>query len=226
MNADSQPLYHKRYNIRCKGKIKQAFELDWEVESFKDVHFSEYLDQSDEKQYAEVTKHNNTLRISQWRHTARSLSVLCNFCCGSIFQVANLDDLSGVLQDYLVEYNKIFNEMNLVFFRDAIAHLARISRIIRQPRGNALLVGVGGINMKEEMTTKLSNFHTSSFSHAGSGRQSLTRLASFLAGYKTVSIEITKGPTRHDNFSRGQNNTPCPPFQVMAEMNGKSRSSK
>ena len=42
--------------------------------------------------------------------------------------------------------------------------------MLRQPRGNALLVGVGG-----------------------SGRQSLTRLATFLSDFKCYSLEITRG---------------------------------
>jgi len=55
-------------------------------------------------------------------------------------------------------------------FLDACEHIARIARILRQPFGNALLFGVGG-----------------------SGRQSLSKMATFLSNYKLFTIEVVKG---------------------------------
>ena len=86
-------------------------------------------------------------------------------------ELDNREKVSAVLMDYLDDYNVTFSSrMDLVFFRDAINHVSRIARVLSQPRGNALLVGVGG-----------------------SGRQSLCRMASFMADFKCRQIEITRG---------------------------------
>ena len=42
------------------------------------------------------------------------------------------------------EYNESSPVMNLVMFDQAVEHVCRITRVMDQPRGNALFVGVGG----------------------------------------------------------------------------------
>ncbi|XP_071050357.1 dynein axonemal heavy chain 2 isoform X2 [Onthophagus taurus] len=59
--------------------------------------------------------------------------------------------------------------MDLVLFRDAMDHICRIVRVISQPRGNMLLVGIGG-----------------------SGRQSLSRIAAYICEYSTFQITVTR----------------------------------
>lgn len=91
--------------------------------------------------------------------------------------LTDMNKIQVVLQDYLDDYNMTFSkETKLVFFQDAIEHVSRIARMIRQERGNALLVGVGG-----------------------TGKQSLTRLAAHMCGYRCFEIELSRGYS-YDSF--------------------------
>ena len=83
----------------------------------------------------------------------------------------DLKKLKNFLDEKLEDYNmepKLI-PMNLVLFEDALRHICRIHRILKQERGNMMLVGVGG-----------------------SGRQSLTRLSCYVADITCFTIEITK----------------------------------
>ncbi|XP_072114311.1 dynein axonemal heavy chain 6 isoform X1 [Mobula birostris] len=89
----------------------------------------------------------------------------------------NYVKVKSVLREYMDDYNMTNSkEMKLVFFQDAVEHVSRIARMIRQERGNALLVGVGG-----------------------TGKQSLTRLAAHICNYKCFQIELSRG-YNYDSF--------------------------
>eukprot|EP00929_Paragymnodinium_shiwhaense_P087545 TRINITY_DN476_c0_g3_i1.p1 TRINITY_DN476_c0_g3~~TRINITY_DN476_c0_g3_i1.p1 ORF type:complete len:2301 (-),score=755.59 TRINITY_DN476_c0_g3_i1:246-6980(-) len=87
------------------------------------------------------------------------------------YEIEDVLKMKSVMESFLDDYNNMSAvAMPLVMFTDACEHVARICRILRQPSGNALLLGVGG-----------------------SGRQSLSRLASFMAEFDVFQIEVIKG---------------------------------
>lgn len=81
--------------------------------------------------------------------------------------------LAKMLENKMLDYNHdpkfTQSHMNLIFFEDAIDHICRIARVLNQPRGNAMLIGVSGC-----------------------GKQSLTKLASFLHGADCSQVKLSK----------------------------------
>ena len=100
--------------------------------------------------------------------------IYCHFSKGlgesKYMPVSSWDTLSQVLTEALKGYNELNAAMDLVLFEDAMSHICRINRILESPRGNALLVGVGG-----------------------SGKQSLSRLASYISSLEVFQITLSKG---------------------------------
>jgi len=87
---------------------------------------------------------------------------------GSYLPVPSNEKLKAVLDSKLVEYNESNAMMDLVLFEQAMLHITRINRIIQNPGGNAMLIGVGG-----------------------SGKQSLCRLAAFISDYEVKQLAVT-----------------------------------
>eukprot|EP01062_Namystynia_karyoxenos_P079539 TRINITY_DN8407_c0_g1_i1.p1 TRINITY_DN8407_c0_g1~~TRINITY_DN8407_c0_g1_i1.p1 ORF type:complete len:4892 (+),score=1969.11 TRINITY_DN8407_c0_g1_i1:217-14892(+) len=87
--------------------------------------------------------------------------------------------LTERLQHYLLELNQGHKRraMELVMFDYAVLHVTRISRVLHCPRGSMLIVGMGG-----------------------SGRQSLAKLASFVAGHRLVQLPAPGSHYTHALF--------------------------
>uniref|UniRef100_A0A8C0HXD6 Dynein axonemal heavy chain 11 n=1 Tax=Balaenoptera musculus TaxID=9771 RepID=A0A8C0HXD6_BALMU len=100
--------------------------------------------------------------------------IYCHFANGSkdpcYLPVRDWEVLRTFLTEALDNYNELNAAMHLVLFEDSMQHVCRISRILRTPRGYALLIGVGG-----------------------SGKQSLSRLAAHVCSLEVFQITLTEG---------------------------------
>jgi dynein heavy chain len=89
-------------------------------------------------------------------------------------QITDLDKFTQICQNHLEDYNSSSPKaLDLCLFSEAIQHLCRICRILREPGRNGLLLGVGG-----------------------SGRQSLTRLAAYICNVTLFQPEVTRAYSR------------------------------
>ncbi len=149
----------------------------WIHECYR-VYGDKMVEDSDRKQLSGIVQEITKKTFEDVDHTALHATplVYAHFAGGmgeSKYQsIKDYSSFKKILEDALEQHNEMNAVMDLVLFEDAMYHIARISRIIESPRGNALLVGVGG-----------------------SGKQSLARLAAFISSYGVFQISLRKGET-------------------------------
>jgi dynein heavy chain len=100
-----------------------------------------------------------------------------NFAPPRFYEQCNdIERVRGRLFNLMKKHNEVpanrSVQLNLVLFDDAVQHIVRITRLLALERSNALLVGVGG-----------------------SGKQSLARMAAFVARCTCCSIRAAPGYT-------------------------------
>eukprot|EP01105_Mastigella_eilhardi_P025496 TRINITY_DN6953_c0_g1_i1.p1 TRINITY_DN6953_c0_g1~~TRINITY_DN6953_c0_g1_i1.p1 ORF type:complete len:4254 (+),score=1253.29 TRINITY_DN6953_c0_g1_i1:29-12763(+) len=102
--------------------------------------------------------------------------LFCDFFSGNYAEVNDVNALVENIKGHLNDYNSIAESpMDLFLFLEAVEHIVRTLRIIKQRSGHALLLGMGG-----------------------SGRQSLTRIAAQIAQVQLEQITATR------KYNRGQ----------------------
>ena len=85
-------------------------------------------------------------------------------------EIKDFEKLKQMIETYLSDYNFVSKApMDLVVFGFLIEHLSRVCRILKQPNGHGLLIGI-----------------------SGSGRASVTKLATYIADYELFQIEMSK----------------------------------
>nr|XP_033343017.1 dynein heavy chain 7, axonemal [Megalopta genalis] len=162
--------------LRVYGdRLVDDADVKWLVDRIR-VTVSTYLDDDLNRMFESLSDKNGMVTETELRNL-----IYCDFqdilADKKLYQeVANLDNLTSTVEEYLGEYNSISRTpMNLVLFRFAIEHLSKICRVMMQPRSHALLIGVGG-----------------------SGRRSLTKLAAHISDYELFGVEMSQQYGSHE----------------------------
>ncbi|KYM82700.1 Dynein heavy chain 2, axonemal [Atta colombica] len=167
---------HKNYQYS-----KQTFLRLWVHESFR-VFCDRLIDEKDREWF--VTQLNDQLG-KYFELTFHNICPEKSLIFGNFMNAWNIyEDLPdiGSIRRYVEEQMDEYNvspgvvHLDLVLFRDAIEHVCRIVRVISQPRGNVLLIGIGG-----------------------SGRQSLSRIGSYMCDLSIYQI-VVKAQYRTPEF--------------------------
>jgi dynein heavy chain len=99
--------------------------------------------------------------------------IFCHFPQGyqgdKVYDSCSFLDTEKWVKEALSNHNDEKAAMNLVLFQDAIKHVCKITRIVSNSSGHALLVGVGG-----------------------SGKQSLAKLSAYIKEYVVFSITVSQ----------------------------------
>ena len=194
--------FHYVFNIRDVSKIFQGFCLLniadypgkenllklWRHEALR-VFSDKLRDNNDQKKVEALIEKNINSNFSDLAEIALAKPCIhCDFMKVNFYDeevdpvtklprsedrayrnIQTYEEVKKFLDNTLEAYKDLEGQaMNLVFYDECIDHLIRIHRIIRIQNGNALLVGVGG-----------------------SGKQSLTKIATFIARYDLWGIKIT-----------------------------------
>ena len=87
---------------------------------------------------------HSTLDVKSWVIKDFSSTLYGDFMDSTDKEYREMKDkkvVNDLLVEYLDEYNNTFpTKMELVFFQDAVSHVARIARVLCQPRGDSLLL--------------------------------------------------------------------------------------
>ncbi|XP_008301685.1 dynein heavy chain 5, axonemal, partial [Stegastes partitus] len=173
--VDSVQVLLSLWKHECKRVIADRFTMPDDVEWF-DQALAKLVDEQLGKEHKNIVDYGVDRYFVDFLRDAPEATGEepedSDFDLPKVYEpIESFESLKERLNMFLSHYNESIRgtAMDMVFFQDAMIHLVKVSRIIRTAGGNALLVGVGG-----------------------SGKQSLTRLASFIAGYKIFQITLTR----------------------------------